>query len=307
MSNTLKFQLFGKLKVQTNSRPVIGLDGRKEQELLCYLLIHPERPHPRETLATLLWGDTSTEKSRKYLRQALWHLHTTLKDVRPGAVEVLSAEHDWVQLNLEGCWVDVAIFERAFAITQGVSSKGLDRATAELLKSAVALYKGDLLDGWYSDWCLFERERLQNMYLTMLDKLMTFSMEHREYETGISYGSEILRYDRASERTYRHSMLMKYSAGDRTGALRLYDRCVAALHEELAVKPERNTTEIYEKIRTGGLDEPDQQDQTNNHMDSSLTEILNRLKRLQLALTVVQKRVQRDITAVENFKIKKEI
>lgn len=301
----LKFQLFGKLKVRNNSQPVIGLDKRKEQELLCYLLIHPDRPHPRETLASLLWGDTSTDKSRKYLRQALWHLHTTLKEVQPGPIEVLSAEHDWVQLNLESCSVDVATFECAFVNTQGVPSKELDRTGAELLKTAVALYKGDLLDGWYSDWCLFERERLQNMYLTMLDKLMNYSMEHRQYEAGVSYGSEILRYDRASERTYRQLMLMKYSAGDRTGALRLYDRCVAALHEELAVKPERKTTHIYEQIRTGGLAEMDQPDQT--LMDSSLTEILNRLKRLQSVLAVVQKRVQRDITAVENFKIKKQI
>lgn len=294
--STLEFQLFGKLTVQTGSRVVTGLDGRKEQELLCYLLIHPERPHPRETLASLLWGDTSTEKSRKYLRQALWHLHTTLKEVQPKATEVLSTEHDWVQLNLAGCRVDVATFQHAFAYTQGVPSQQLDLASAELLKSAVALYKGDLLDGWYSDWCLFERERLQNMYLTMLDKLMNYSMEQRQYETGISYGSEILRYDRASERTYRQLMLMKYSAGDRTGALRLYDRCVAALAEELAVKPERNTTAIYEQIRSGGVPGLDQPQQTS---PEKLTEVLNRLKRLQLTLTAFQKRVQRDIAAIE--------
>jgi DNA-binding SARP family transcriptional activator len=131
-------------------------------------------------------------------------------------------------------------------------------------------------------------------------------MEHRQFETGISYGSEILRYDCASERTYRQLMLMKYSAGDRTGALRLYDRCVTALHEELAVKPERNTTALYEQIRTGGLQQSDQPDQTNILVDSSLTEILNRLKRLQSALAVFQKRVQRDIAAVENFKIIKQ-
>ena len=302
----LEFQLFGKLNVQSNSRSVTGLEGRKEQELLCYLLVHSDRPHPRETLASLLWGETPTEKSRKYLRQALWHLHTTLKGFQPGPMEVLSAEHDWVQLNLADCSVDVVTFERAFANTKNVLSEQLDSARAELLKSAVALYKGDLLDGWYSDWCLFERERLQNMYLTMLDKLMNYSMEHRQFESGISYGSEILRYDRASERTYRQLMLMKYSAGDRTGALRLYDRCVVALHEELAVKPERHTTGIYEKIRTGGFDRLDQPDQTSLVVNSSLAEVLNRLKRLQLTLTAVQKRVQRDIAAIEQeFKITK--
>jgi DNA-binding SARP family transcriptional activator len=246
-------------------------------------------------LANLLWSDTSTEKSRKYLRQALWHLHSMLKPARAVETEVLSAEHDWVQLNLNSdCFIDVTAFERAFAATQG---KSLDQNGAQLLKNAVELYKGDLLDGWYHDWCLFERERLQNLYLTMLDKLMTYSMEHQEYETGFTYGSTILRYDRASERTYRQLMLMKYSAGDRTGALRLYDRCVAALAEELAVKPEARTTAIYEKIRTGSIDNSETMAQIPH--DASLTEVLGRLKRLQLVLTAVQKRGQRDIAAVE--------
>lgn len=293
--SALRFHLFGKLLIQKDTRALIGLEARKEQELLCYLLVHPDRPHPREMLANLLWSDTSTEKSRKYLRQALWHLHSMLKPARAVDTEVLSAEHDWVQLNLNSdCWIDVTVFERAFAATQG---KSLDQNGAQLLKNAVELYKGDLLDGWYHDWCLFERERLQNMYLTMLDKLMTYSMEHEEYETGFTYGSTILRYDRASERTYRQLMLMKYSAGDRTGALRLYDRCVAALAEELAVKPEARTTAIYEKIRTGSIDNSETMAQIPH--DASLTEVLGRLKRLQLVLTAVQKRVQRDIAAVE--------
>jgi len=293
--SALRFQLFGKLLIQKDARALIGLEARKEQELLCYLLVHPDRPHPREMLANLLWSDTSTEKSRKYLRQALWHLHSMLKPARAVETEVLSAEHDWVQLNLNSdCWIDVTVFERAFAATQG---KSLDQNGAQSLKNAVELYKGDLLDGWYHDWCLFERERLQNMYLTMLDKLMTYSMEHQEYETGFTYGSTILRYDRASERTYRQLMLMKYSAGDRTGALRLYDRCVAALAEELAVKPEARTTAIYEKIRTGSIDNSEPMAQIPH--DASLTEVLGRLKRLQLVLTAVQKRVQRDIAAVE--------
>ena len=300
----LRFQLFGKLSIQNGGATAIELEGRKEQELLCYLLVRSKRPHARETLASLLWGETSTEKSRKYLRQALWHLHTTLKAKHPAGTQFLSTEHDWVQLNLDDdCWVDVNAFERAFTETQGIPGKQLDRAGVAVLKSAVELYRGDLLDGWYSDWCLFERERLQNMYLTMLDKLMNYSMEHQEHEAGINYGSEILRYDRASERTYCQLMLMKYSSGDRTGALRLYERCVTALAEELAVKPDRQTTAIYEQIRTGRMEKPDQPGPATGAENSSLTEVLDRLRRLQLVLSAVQKRLQRDIAAVEqNFR-----
>lgn len=286
--------------MQRDGRALDGLDGRKEQELLCYLLLRRDRPQSREALASLLWGETSTEKSRKYLRQALWHLHAALEAGRREENQVLLVEHDWVQFNLQSAWwLDVTAFEQTFAATQGVPGKQLDTVGAENLKSAVKLYKGDLLDGWYQEWCLFERERLQNIYLSMLDKLMSYSLEHHEYETGSSYGSEILRYDRASERTYRQLMRLQYSAGDRTGALRLYERCVAALHEELAVKPDRRTRAVYEHIRADGTDKVEPAGQHTSAPDATLPEVLGRLKRLQLVLSAVQKRVQRDISAVE--------
>ncbi len=297
---SIQFRLFGKFSVQRDTQSVRGLDSSKEQELLSYLLVRRDRPHSRETLASLLWGDSSTERSKKYLRQALWHLQAGLETHELPAPQVLLVEHDWVQLNLQSeLWLDVAVFEQAFAATQGIPGKQLDRSGAERLQDAVRLYTGDLLDGCYQDWCLFERERLQNMYLSMLDKLMGYCEQHQDFEAGQSYGSTILRYDRASERTYRRLMHLQYMAGDRTGALRQYERCVAALDEELGVKPERRTRAVYEYIRADELDKVKPGDESASLSATTLPEVLGRLKRLHLVLNAVQKRVQRDIKAVE--------
>jgi DNA-binding SARP family transcriptional activator len=296
----LTFSLFGKFSVQRDSQFLGGLDAAKEQELLSYLLIHRDRPHPRETLASLLWGETSTERSKKYLRQALWHLQNALNcGEQP---HVLSVDHDWVQLNLKSeLWLDVAQFEHAHALSLGVPGRQLSSQTARVLEDAVQLYKGDLLDGWYQDWCLFERERLQNMYLTMLDKLLSFCEEHGDFENGYLFGLTILRYDRAHERTYRQLMHMQYLAGDRTGALRQYERCVAALQGELGVKPERRTSALYEQILADCVDEmslsligPEPPNGT-----VSLSYMLSRFKQLQTILAGIQRRLQQDINAVE--------
>ena len=40
------------------------------------------------------------------------------------------------------------------------------------LRAHASVYDGDLFDGCYQDWCLLERERLQNVYLVLLDKEM---------------------------------------------------------------------------------------------------------------------------------------
>lgn len=294
-----KFQLFGRFSAFKDAELVMGLDGGKEQELLSYLLIRRDRCHPRETLAALLWGDTSTEKSRKYLRQVLWHVQTVLEGDQPTDAPLLSIAHDWVQLNLQSdVSLDVALLEQAFAAARGIPGQDLDSQKAEMLKNAVDLYKGDLLEGWYQDWCLFERERLQNIYLMMLEKLLIYSKHHGEYEAGQSYATTILQFDRARESTHRHLMRLHYLAGNRTGALRQYERCAQALEEELGVKPQKSTVALYEQIRVDYLDSTSPIDQSIQL--SALHEALARLKRFHAVLAKFQTRVQRDIIAVEH-------
>jgi DNA-binding SARP family transcriptional activator len=297
----LQFQLFGKFRVHRDSQSWERFDSGKEQELLSYLLVYHDRFHPREALASMLWGNTSTERSKKYLRQALWRLKAAFDVSPPKCPSLLLVEHDWVQMNLShDVWLDIAVFEQASAATDGISGKHLTRTGVETLKEAVDLYSGDLLSGCYQDWCLFERERFQNTYLLMLDKLMSYAIEHGEYETGQGYGSKILQIDRASERTYRRLMQLQYMAGDRTGALRQYRRCESALDQELGVKPERRTQNLYEQIRADKLGQPMPHDFENAFTTApSPPEVLGRLKRLQIVLAAVQKRIQRDISAVE--------
>ena len=298
----LDVRLFGKFSVQRGERECQGFDGSKVQELFCYLLMHRDRPHPREALAALLWGDNPTQKSKKYLRQTLWQFQNALGS-RSGEGALL-VEPDWVRLDSRPeIRLDVAAFEHALAETQGAACEELSDGQVRLLREAVELYRGDLLEGWYQDWCLYERERLQNNYLAMLDKLMCCCEARRNYEAGLVYGALILRRDRASERAHRQVMRLHYLAGDRTAALRQYERCVAALDEELGVGPDRRTSLLCEQIRADRLDAapPREAVAAPEPNAPSLPEVLNRLKHLRANLKEMQEQVQQNIRAVEWF------
>jgi DNA-binding SARP family transcriptional activator len=168
---------------------------------------------------------------------------------------LLLVEPEWLQLNEQArLALDVREFERAYALTHDTNGQQLLPLQVQLIENALELYRGNLLDGWYQDWCLFERERLQNMYLSMLDKMMGYCELYQRFEQGISYGVQILRYDRAHERTYANLMRLHYQAGDRTAALHQYERCVAALREELSVEPSRQTSELYELVMQDRLE-----------------------------------------------------
>jgi DNA-binding SARP family transcriptional activator len=89
------------------------------------------------------------------------------------------------------------------------------------------------------------------MFVDILDKLIEHSEARSEYETGIAYARLALSCDRAQERAHRSLMHLLNLSGDRTGALRQYQRCCAALREELDAVPEARTTALYEEIRMG--------------------------------------------------------
>ena len=239
----LKVRLFGKLHIEWNDTIIEGFDSSKVQELFCYLLLHRERPHPREALASLLWDANSTAQSKKYLRQTLWQLQNILPDQNEdNDTPLLLIEPDWIRVNPEAeLWIDVEEFEQAYKNAHGFQGWQLNAETVHALEKAESLYGDDLLLGWYQDWTLFERERFQNMFLSILDKLMAYCEAHGKYETGINYGMRILGIDVARERTHQNLMRLHYLSGDRTAALRQYKRCETALIEELGVEPVSTT------------------------------------------------------------------
>lgn len=296
----LEIRLFGTFGIRRHGQEVGGFESAKVQALLAYVLLHPGRHH-RESLAELLWPDSTETQQRKYLRQAIWRLQNALRSACPSDAGPVIVTHDWLQRNAElDLTLDVQQFERAFTHTQDVAARDLDESRVQMLEAAVSLYQGDLLEGWYEDWCHFERERLQNMLLVMLDKLMRQCEVHHRYEAGLEFGGRILRFDRAREQTHRRLMRLHCLAGDRTAALRQFATCESALAEELGVKPSRRTLALLDQIKSDVLDEPESEAALGaGAQPATLSEILSRLKELRSLVTSIERRVQFDIASVE--------
>jgi DNA-binding SARP family transcriptional activator len=296
----IRISLFGKFRVCCDGHILTDFDAGKVQELFSYLLLYRDRAHARETLAGLFWGACAEAQAKTYLRQAGWQIQTALET--PSDRRLLYAEVDWVRINPDAdLWLDVTVFEQAHHATRGVRGADLTPSLAQALHDAVDLYQSDLLEGCYDDWCLFERERLQAIYLLALDKLTSYCEAQHAYEAGLEYGMRILRYDRARERTHRRIMRLYYLAGDRTAALRQYERCVQALTEELGVEPAERTVALYRRIRAArpspgpdlpileaaGADQP------------SLPQVVRSLKQMRGAVATLQRELQRQIQTLE--------
>lgn len=291
-------QLFGEPNIRCHGNPWVKPESSIAQEIFLFLLSHRRTIHNRESLASLLWSECSTEQSKKNLRQTLWRLRSC--DALPVEMKqtlLISIDKDHIQLNPEiDFWVDTEVFEQIYRETK--THQAVDESVAQQLRQAAQLYRGGFLEGYWHDWCLFERERFQNMYLAMMDKLIEWSISQENFEEGLDYGERILQLDPASERAHQQMMRLHHLSGNRTAALRQYERCVRQLKEELDVNPSASTLKILSQIRADGAD-------TTVHHESqislSLPQLSGRLRQFQQRLSELQKQIQKDIELVEHL------
>ena len=133
-------------------------------------------------------------------------------------------------------WVDVLAFTDALA-------KGE-------LREAVGSYGGVLLPDCDDDiWVEAERERLRRLAVETLAGLAADAdVEHRDSDV-VGYARDLLRIDPLHEPACRLLMRALVRRGERSEALRTYDRLAGTLAGELGLTPEPATTALAEQLR----------------------------------------------------------
>jgi DNA-binding SARP family transcriptional activator len=293
--------LFGKFNVLNNKdQHIPAFNKSNVQQLLSYLILNRSCQHTREALAASFWPDVTPTQSKAYLRKALWQLQCAFNNnhLSNQTNPIVVVENEWIYLNpTANIWLDVSTLEHAFKKTEGISGEALSEKDLEIAKGGILAYRGELLAGWAQEWCLQERERLQQFHIILLDKLVNNCLYNQRFELGLNYAIDILKQDPARERTHRALMYLYYMAGDRTAALRQYAICTNILREELDVQPSTRTQSLYEALCA------DQAEKIWNGKTLStpkidtepLLDTLLSLKRTQTDLYTVQNRIDREI------------
>jgi DNA-binding SARP family transcriptional activator len=300
----LKFFLFGRPCFTIGKVELNRFDSSRALELFCYLLLNRTQPHSRELLSDLFWDDCPADRSKKNLRQILWQLQSTLRQESPEENNILEINGNWVEINEQAdFWLDVSVFENTYTLFRGVDGQALLPQNFEDIREAVNLYQGNLMEGCYKDWCLFERERLQNIYFEMLEKLIDYCIVHQDYYTGIDFGNRILRYDHARERTHRRMMKLYYLAGNRTDALRQYECCAVIIKDELGVSVSQQTKNLFKQIQAETLNSvlstKDLSLNTPESLSTPYEDYLVCLNSIISSLINVQTQIQEEIRAIE--------
>jgi DNA-binding SARP family transcriptional activator len=238
----LYLELLGDFRMRSESRALITISAKKSQAMLAYLGVRPAQMVSRDKMAALLWSSTATEQARQSLRQTLSSLRKELSQLSPDR-KILIEEGDFLSLDPALIHVDVADFEKLAA------SSHIDS-----LKKAMALYRGDFMEGFeldeerFDQWVLAERDRLHRMALRVHGQVIESQAKANNLDEAIAAAQQSLRIDPLQENVHRTLMKLYMDSGDLMNALQQYDACAKILKRELQVEPDAETKRLFQQI-----------------------------------------------------------
>jgi len=222
------------------------LSQPKRFGLLVYLAVAaPSGFVRRDTLLALFWPEADQIRGRQVLRQTVYLMRQSL-----GAEALPGRGGEDVAIDPAAVQCDVTLFEQSLA----------EGRTAEALEH----YRGDFLAGFHvpdasaelNEWIDSERRRLRSLAAAGAWALAGED-ERAGNLTGAAYWARRgTRLDPHDERGALRLMQWLARAGDRAGALRVYQEHARRAAEDLGIEPSESLQRLAESLRPGQAGEP---------------------------------------------------
>lgn len=205
------------------------------QRLLAFLALRG--PVHRHVVAGTLWAEVPDSQAQASLRTGMWRMNRMV----PGVVST-----DGVRLSMAASTV--------------VDSREQEHFTTRLLRGQVddeqwirerlpTLWLGELLPGWYDDWVVFERERLNQLRLHALEHVASLLTRSRHLDIALQLALEAVRAEPLRESANAVLIRVYLAEGNACDAIRQYDAFRDLLLQELGVEPSRRLAQLVPRAR----------------------------------------------------------
>jgi DNA-binding SARP family transcriptional activator/tetratricopeptide (TPR) repeat protein len=212
---------------------------RKHFALLIYLAVEPSIAHRRDKLATLLWSRAEQDEARHSLATGL-----SLLRGRIGS-DAFDVTRDAIRLLPDAVTSDLAALERD------------DPADQRAVALGAFLEEFDIDDApEIQQWKDVQRAHLLPLLHSTLTQRIDYFRRRGDSRRMETLAHQLLRVDDLSEDAARAQLEARAMAGDRTGALRLFDGWRARLASELGAMPSHALSRMADRLRRNNWEHP---------------------------------------------------
>jgi DNA-binding SARP family transcriptional activator len=230
ITTPVRLQLFGwwDLHIGDQELPL----GRREQRLVALLALTGRRP--RVQVAGMLWPDTTETRAMSNLRVAVWQ-------VRHTAPALLSVDRTTLALSC-----DVAVDVDETTTYAGLAASA--PASLDFDETLPLLQQGELLPGWYDDWVLFERERVEHLRMRALESLAHSALQRGKPQQAVMAARAATTIEPLHEAAHLLLVRACVASGATAEAVQHYKRYRARLVGELGIRPSPQFAELLQPL-----------------------------------------------------------
>ena len=222
---------------------------RRARDILCFIASRRHRRVSKDSIIDTFWGETNPEIIERNFHPTVSHIRKALNSNQSLKQNLLLYREGDYLLNPDFAYrIDIEEFDRL--VTAGESARRarqFDRCV-ECYESAVALYRGEFMQGSYDPWAEEQRSYYRKQYLQLLESLVGVAQKMEDWFKSMQLAQQILDDDPFREDI--HCLLMSaHAALGNKGAVReQYEGLQRLLRSELGVEVSARTRKVYEEL-----------------------------------------------------------
>jgi DNA-binding SARP family transcriptional activator len=237
----IQARLLGPLEIEHAGCPV-AVGGRAQRALLARLLLDANRTVSVDRLVEDLWGEAAPASAAKMVQIYV----SMLRKALPAGVLVTRSPGYAIELPPDA--IDLYRFEHLRERGRAALAGGCPVAAAELLRGALALWRGPALAEFQEPFAEAEARRLEDQHLATLEDRIDADLALGSDSSLIGELEAVVARHPLRERTRGQLMTALYRAGRQVDALAGYRAFREMLGEELGIDPSPALRDLERRI-----------------------------------------------------------
>jgi ATP/maltotriose-dependent transcriptional regulator MalT/DNA-binding SARP family transcriptional activator len=248
----LTVNMLGPVEIRRDPTRPLAADAwptRRARDILCFIVSRRHRRASKDLIIDTFWGETDFDAVEKNFHPTVSHIRKALNSNQPLKQNFLLYRDGDYQLNSEFSYsIDTEEFDRL--LTEGENARR-SRKFEECIAAydqALALYRGEFMQGSYEPWVEEQRTYYREQYLRLLEALAGVAQTAADWPKAMHLAQLILHEDQFREDI--HCVVMKAQAamGNRGAVKEHYEGLKRLLESELGCEPSVETRNLFREL-----------------------------------------------------------
>ncbi len=248
----LTINLLGPIEIVRDPTRPLAADAwvtRRARDILCYIASRRHRRAEKDSIIDMFWGETDPTVVERNFHPTVSHIRKALNNNQALKQNLLLYRDGAYLLNPEFAYcIDTEEFDRLLNEGEAARRARQFEQCVKCYESAIALYRGEFMQGSYDTWVEEQRSYYRLQYLQLLESLAGVAQKLEDWFKATQLAQLILRDDPFREDM--HCLLMRALAaqGNKGGVKEQYEGLKRLLANELGVEPSVETQTIYQEL-----------------------------------------------------------